>query len=216
MKTSTAITCLLAGLSASVQSPELSIKEMFYNPGGVTTMKAVAYLPDVNRRLREVNYSLPLRHCGIHFWFENENGSTFDENLARKRGGRFVVWIRASCNGAITVFDLTAQSPELTPRTYQDSSGLVLDDRLFRVPGDFELGESPTKRLIIVWARSQTEMARNVDHAPVRLREMTEWASDGRPLIVHASDSMTSGEIGNYVVNRRDGGVAAEIQFTSR
>jgi hypothetical protein len=207
---------LLTGLSPSAQSPELSVKEMFYNTGGAETVRGPTYLPDARRRLREVNYMTPLRHCGIHYWFEDSQGVAYEEGQARRHGGRVSLLIRASCNGFLTVFDLTADRTELTPRTDQRWSGLSLGDQLFRVPGDFELGTSPTKRLIIVWARSQTEVARDAAHAPTRLRRMTEWAVNGRVMVVRAVDEATPGEIGNYVVNRADAGVAAEVRFAAR
>jgi hypothetical protein len=62
--------------------------------------------------------------------------------------------------------------------------------------------------LIIVWARSQSEVAVSAADARKRLIDMPAWMS-----IVSETDDATPGEIGTYVMNRRDAGVAAEILF---
>lgn len=184
---------------------------MFYNPGGVGGETAPRFLADPSRRIREVNYLTPLRHCGIHYWFENEKGIPLSENAARSQMGRFTLHIRASCNGFLTVFDIES-GVELAPRTDPRWSGYRLGDTIFRVPGVFEsTGQGAGRHIIIVWARSQTEVAGNAEHARRRLVDMPVWMT-----IVRESDESTPGEIGTYVVNRGDAGVPAEIVFRRR
>lgn len=183
-------------------------KLMFYNPGGVGAQTPATYLGDPARRLREVLYLTPLRHCGIHYWFEDLGGKARTEAGARAAGGDHGLLIRASCNGFLTVFDTGPAGTELTPRTDTRYSGHRLGDEIFRVPGLFEFTRDAPKQLVLVWARSQTEVARSAADAPDRVRDMAKWME-----IVHETDDLTPGEVGNYLVNRSDGGVATQIVF---
>jgi hypothetical protein len=45
---------------------------------------------------------------------------------------------------------------------------------------------------------------------------MSEWAVKGLVQVVRATDETTPGEIGNYVMNRSDAGVAVEVRFAER
>ena len=84
-----------------------------------------------------------------------------------------------------------------------------MSDAVYDVPGTFTFSshESAT-RVIIVWARSQTEIAGNAADAQQRLIDMPAWMP-----IVREIDDTTPGEIGTYVMNRTNAGVAAEILF---
>ena len=68
------LSMLLWTISATGQQVEPGAKTMFYNPGGADIQTAATFLPDTPHRLREVNFLMPLKHCGIHYWFENDKG----------------------------------------------------------------------------------------------------------------------------------------------
>src|SRR4051812_9924359 len=91
------------------QPAEPSPKIMFYNPAGAETAAQARLLPDSARRLREVNYLFPLRHCGIHYWLEDSKGVAFTAVTASRGDGSYSVYVRASCNGFLTVFDVTKE-----------------------------------------------------------------------------------------------------------
>ena len=202
---------LLWTIGATGQQVEPGAKTMFYNPGGVDTQSTPTFLPDTPRRLREVNFLMPLKHCGIHYWFENDKGLALSEQAASKLDGSFTLFVRASCGGFLTIFDMDGEGKELTPRTDSRWSGYRLGDQIYRV-GTFEFAaQGPAKRLIIVCARSQTEVAGSASHAVRRLIDMPKiWK------IISESEESIVGEIGTYVVNRVDAGVPAEIVLRRR
>ena len=183
---------------------------MFYNPGGIETIIPPRFLDDPARRLRHVNYQIPLRHCGIHYWLENEKGNARTVATASSTDESYSLYVRASCNGFLTVWDIVG-GKELTPRTYARWSGLDLVDGIFKVPGLFRFSREQPQRIIVVWARAQSEVARDAADAPRRLKEMPKWMP-----IVSESEETAAGEVGTYVVNRTDAGVPAEIVFQRR
>ena len=199
-------------LCALVQSAEPGAKAMFYNPAGVGANPPVRFLSDPARRLREVNYLPAIRHCGIHFWLEDPKGKALTVNAASSTSESYSLFVRASCNGFLTAFDVTAPGRELTPRMDERWTGFQLYDNIYRIPGTFQFSrhEQP-QHVIIVWARSQTEVAGNAAHARQRLIDMPRWMP-----IVSESEESAAGEIGTYVVNRTDAGVPAEIVFRLR
>ena len=83
----------------------------------------------------------------------------------------------------------------------------------FRVPGTFRFGSvERTSRLIVVFARSQTEIPNSADSARDRLLDLTSRVGrDGLPQISREFDDVTPAESGTYVVNREGMPVAAEI-----
>ena len=88
----------------------------------------------------------------------------------------------------------------------------------FVVPGTvrFVPGEQAT-RLIVVFGRSQTEMAASAERAQQRLSDLgNRLGNDGGPQIVRESDDETPGEIGTYVVNREGMPLATELVLRSR
>lgn len=193
--------------------PLPSAKSMFYDPGDVGLLPAT----ESHRRLRPVRFADTCRHCGIHYWLEAEDGTRLTERVAVGMPGRFTVHLRNNLGaGFLTVWDIS-QGRELTPRDEGSRgggrwSGYAMADEVYVVPGTFEFsaGESAS-HLVIVWARSQTEVAHTAHDARARVKEM----HDSMP-IVHEVDESTPGEIGTYVVNRMNAGVATEIVFRSR
>ena len=101
-----------------------------------------------------MNYLTPLKHCGIHYWFENDKGQPLSEQAASKLVGPVTLFVRASCGGYLTIFDTEGDGKELTRRTNSTSSGYRLGDEIYGV-GAFEFAaQKPGARLIVVWARS--------------------------------------------------------------
>jgi hypothetical protein len=128
--------------------------------------------------------------------------------------GRFTLHIRNNiCHGFLTVWDVSATGRELTPKDGQ-RSGYHMTEAVYVVPGQFEFtaGDSAAD-LVIVWARSQTEVAHTAERARARVGEMSGWVSNGQPLIVRETEETMAGEVGTYVENRLDAGVVAEIVF---
>ena len=156
-------------------------------------------------------------HCGIHYWLEAEDGTRLTEGTAAARQGRFTVHIRNNtCAGYLTVWNVSI-GRELTPRDERVSgggrwSGYPMSDRAYVVPGTFEFldGQGAT-HLVIVWARSQTEVAHTASDALARVKDMPRWMP-----IVREVEESTPGQIGTYVMNRRDAGVVTEIVFRRR
>src|SRR5688572_19008796 len=162
-----------------------SAKSMFYDPGGVG--------------------------CGIHFWLETEQGTRLSERAAARTPGKYTLHLRNNIGaGFLTVWDVTS-GRELTPKDERFSgggrwSGYPMKDRSYLVPGTFEFAEGKAAtHLVIVWARSQTEVAHTAPDALARLKEMPLWM----PIVLEVDDS-TPGEIGTYVMNRMDAGVVTE------
>lgn len=80
----------------------------------------------------------------------------------------------------------------------------------------FQPGERAT-RLIVVFGRSQTEMAFTADDARRRVLDLSSRLGvDRLPQVARETDDSTPGEIGTYVVNREGMPIAAEIVMRSR
>jgi hypothetical protein len=188
-------------------------KSMFYDPGDRGAQPA-----QPAHRLRSIDFAQPFFHCGIHYWLETETGIPVAERAASAMAGKFTVHLRNNIgDGFLTVWDVNGEGRELTPKDEQSSgggrwSGHRMSDEVYVVPGVFEFatGESPT-HLVIVWARSQSEVAHNAARARERVKDMPAWMP-----IVRETDESTPGAIGTYVVNRTSAGVVAEIVFRSR
>ena len=199
----------LAVAGASSQ-PDPSAKAMFYDPGDLGSVKAAR----PTQGLRPIMFARPFYRSGIHYWLETADGARVTEGVARGMKDRFTLHIRNNLGCCfLTVWDISGIGRQLTPMDDTVSGGgggLRMSEEVYVVPGAFEFtsGESPT-HLILVWARSQSEVAHSIERARARPREMAAWG------LVREVEEATPGEIGTYVVNRRDGGVFAEIVFRS-
>jgi hypothetical protein len=191
--------------------PVPAAKAMFYDPGGRGDLRPVVQ----TSRLRPIDFAQPFFHCGIHYWLETAAGVPVTERAARGMPGRFSLHLRNNIGGGfLTVWDVSGEGRELTPKDARSSgggkwSGYRMSDAVYVVPGTFEFtnGDSPT-HLVIVWARSQSEVAHTAARARERVTDMPAWMP-----IVRESEETIRGEIGTYVVNRTDAGVVAEIVF---
>ena len=193
--------------------PVPGAKAMFYDPGD----RGALPVTQPATGLRPIDSRGPFLHCGIHYWLETEAGARVTEATAKSRGGKFAVHIRNNVGGGfLTVWDVSGAGRELTPRSVAGPAGkwagYLMYDQVYAVPGKFEFTSAETApHLIIVWARSQTEVAHSAQDARARVKQMPAWMK-----IVSESDELTPGEIGTYVMNRQDAGVVAEITFRSR
>ena len=207
-------TLVAVGLAASLSPQTLpGAKQMFYDPGDLGLRPVVEPRPP----LRPIRFARPFYHCGIHYWLQTEDGTPVTENRARSMPGEFTLHLRNNiASGFLTVWELS-EGRELTPKDDRWSgggrwSGIVMTEQVYIVPGVFEFRSGDAaKHVVIVWARSQTEVAHSAARARARVKEMPAWMS-----IVSELDESTPGEIGTYVVNRDDAGVVAEIVFRSR
>jgi hypothetical protein len=204
---------LLLTFSLSLQSLP-GAKAMFYDPGDHGAPPAT----QPGSTLRSINRTGPFLHCGIHYWFETEQGIAVTERAASGMSGKFTLHIRNNVgHGFLTVWEVNGEGRELTPKDPVHSgggrwSGYAMSDEVYVVPRRFEFttSSSPT-HVVIVWARSQTEVAGSAARARQRVNDMPAWMP-----IVREAEEQTPGEIGTYVVNRTNAGVSAEIVFRSR
>jgi hypothetical protein len=210
-------TLVACALAAGIWTqPAWGAKAMFYDPGRLGTW-GVNKSP--GSRLRPIDFARPFFHCGIHYWLENESGTAFTENAARDRPGRFTLHLRNNIGGGwLTVWDVDGAGRELTPKEGR-YSGYLMSQHEYVVPGVFQFGGgNSAKRLVIVWARSQTEVAHSADDARKRVKQMSGLKRDGVLLynILRETDESTPGEVGTYVVNSECGGVFVDLVLRGR
>ena len=199
---------------------QIGAKTMFYDPGDAraAVVEASAAVP---ARLRPIIYAQPFPaygHVGIHYWFEDDSGHIFTENGAPDVRGPFMLHIRNNVGGGfLTVWSMNGDGAELTPRADRwaghrmTTETFVVPTKLQFLPGEQNL------RLIVVFARSQTEMADSVEGARNRLLDLSlRVGRDRLPQIIRETDDTTSGEIGTYVVNREGMPVVAELSLRGR
>jgi hypothetical protein len=195
-------------------------KTMFYDPGD-NRAAAVKASAAGQARLRPILYAQPFPaygHVGIHYWFEDGSGRIFSESKAPDVQGPFTLHIRNNVGGGfLTVWSMNGEGAEVTPREGL-WAGYRMTAETFVVPTKLQsLGAEQNLRLIIVFARSQTEMAGSVESARNRLLDLgSRVGRDRLPQIIRETDDTTPGEIGTYVVNREGMPVAAELSLRGR
>jgi hypothetical protein len=215
---------LMFALGALVTTQH-SAKAMFYDPAdSVATGAAVKTSAQSTPDPRPIIYARPLPplgHVGIHYWFEDDGGNVLSESRAAHVAGSLTLHIRNNVGGGfLTVWSIdgNGDGAELTPRLndrfdgHQMTAEPFVSARLVR----FEVGER-APRLIVVFGRSQTEMASSANHARQRLTDLSSrMGRDRLPQIIRESDDTTAGEVGTYVVNREGMPVATEIALRRR
>jgi hypothetical protein len=157
-------------------------------------------------------------HVGIHYWFEDENAHVFSENQASNGRGILTLHIRNNVGGGfLTVWSVDGEGVELTPREgawagyRMTAEPFVVPAKLQSVPGEQQL------RFIVVFGRSQTEMAGTAASARRRLIDLSSRVGrDGTSQIIRETDDATPRAIGTYVVNREGMPVAAEVTLPGR
>jgi len=156
-----------------------------------------------------------VQFVGIHYWFENEHGNKFIEASDAGAGARLRMHIRSNVQGYLTVWsvDDRGNGTDLTPMDGPWHGYLLRGDFDYVVATDFTVPrQGPEQRVLVWFARSQTEQAPNAQSAEedIELRA-TEIARDGAPALVRETDKGTPGQIGNYVVHREGAQAGAVI-----
>jgi hypothetical protein len=202
-------------LSAVIAQTPRSAKAIFYDAGRLGAPPPAGpgmKLRPITIAPHEVNGggSLP---CGMHYWLEDATGTPVSMKTARATPGKYTLHVRYNNEtpGLLSIWDVSGDGRELTPRFDSRWSGYRMPQREYRVPGEFEFSSSEAApHLILIWVRSQTEVPRDAAHARTRLLDIPWFFNN-----VSETDDSTPGEIGTYVVSRSGGPVAAEIVFGS-
>ena len=184
-------------------------KVLFYDAGGLGMPEGAqgAELRGITIAPHEVNGGgrLPV---GMHVWLETERGSPISHRAASTTPGKYTLHIRHNNQGSgwLSVWQVNGDGRELTPRTDARWSGYRVERR-FRVPGTFEFAAGDAAPdIIIVLARSQTEVPRDAAHARVRLGQIPTFFNN-----ITETDDSTIGEIGTYVMSRTGGPTVTEV-----
>lgn len=145
----------------------------------------------------------PFGWVGIQYWLQTSDGTRVTERTAASFGGTFTLHIQSNTPGFLGVWT-TADGAMLTPRYGGYSGHLLVGHTEYVVPGRFRPSPSNEEgRVVILFARSQTEMVAAPSHAIAKLNRLaTRLGTDGLPSVVIEADDMTQGAIGTYVVNR--------------
>lgn len=203
-------------LSALIGQAPRSAKAIFYDAGRLGAPPPAGpgmRLRPIAIAAHEVNGggSLP---CGMHYWLEDADGTPTSISAARLKPGRYSLHLRHNnyAPGFLSIWDVSGDGHEVTPRSDARWSGhQIVGGTEYRVPGEFEFSNTAAaSHLILVWVRSQTEVPRNAADARQRVLDIPVYFNN-----VSETDGGTPGEIGEYVVSRSGGPVAAEIVFGS-
>ena len=130
--------------------------------------------------------------------------------------------LHVQCNtaGWLTVW-ITDNSQEggiqLTPVEGQWTGYLMEPRRDYVLPGQITVPAAGSDaRVLILFARSQTEQVRTAAEAREKIRRLSMAAArDGAPAVVQETDTSTPRQVGTYVVNREGAQPGVEIE-TSR
>jgi hypothetical protein len=160
----------------------------------------------------------PLGPVGIHYWFENEQGTRFTQ--AREAGVGALVHLHVQCNtgGFLTVWMIGKGQQEriqLTPIGGRATGYLMEPLGDYVVPGTITVpAPGSDTRLLILFARSQTEQAPTAADAREKIRRLSVAAArDGASAIVQETDTSTPGQVGTYLVHREGAQPGAEIDI---
>jgi hypothetical protein len=210
---------LALALVGSLQAQgALSPIDMFYDPAGAGA-QSTGQLPEGNRlrAIPVVRPFPPYGNVGIHYWFENDAGARLTEAQAAAAHVALTLHVRSNTDGFLTVWLIKpAVGTQLTPA--EDRGYPLAVDTEYVVPGHVEFGSGDSAgRLILLYSRSQTEVAKDPAHAGQRLQTFSSrTAPDGLPQLVRGTDSGTPGQVGTYVVNRRGSPIGAEVSLQFR
>ena len=210
---------LLVALSPLLPG-QVGAKTMFYDPAGVGTGGKEASAANATR-LRQILWARPFPqfgYVGIHYWFEDARGHPLSETTAAQSTEPVTLRIRGNVDAFLTMWSVGGEGEELTPREHPRWSGYLMRTEPFVVPRKLRfVSGDKAARFVVVFGRSQTEMASSRDSALDRLRDLgSRIGKDGTPQILREVDDATPGEIGTYVVNRQGSPLAAEIVLRAR
>jgi hypothetical protein len=160
----------------------------------------------------------PFGPVGIQYWFENEQGTRFAQARDAGVGVRVRMHIQCNTAGFLTVW-MTDRSQEAgiqLTRTEDQWTGHRMEPRGdYVVPGEITVPAAGSNtRVLILFARSQTEQVRTAADAREKIRRLSvALARDGALAIVHETDTSTPGQVGTYVVHREGAQPGVEIEI---
>jgi hypothetical protein len=160
----------------------------------------------------------PFGPVGIDYWFENEQGTRFTQARDAGIGARVRLHIQCNTGGWLTVWMTDKrQDPgiQLTPMEGQWTGHSMEPRRDYVVPGEIIVPAAGSEtRLLILFARSQTEQVRTAAEAREKIRRLTmAVARDGALAIVQEADTSTPGQVGTYLVHREGAQSGVEIEI---
>jgi hypothetical protein len=192
------VSVMLAVFLSPGAAAQSSAKALFNGPAGST-----AY---------------PFGPVGIHYWFENEQGTRFAQARDAGVGARVRMHIESNIEGFLTVW-LTDRSQkagiQLTPMQGQWAGYLMEPRRDYVVPGEITVPAAGSDtRVLVLFARSQTEQVPTAADAREKIRRLSVgMARDGALAIVQETDTSTPGQVGTYVVHRVGAQPGVEIEI---
>ena len=183
---------------------------IFLTPGAAAQSgaKELFYGPAASR-------ANPRGPVGIHYWFENEQGTRFTRAHDAGGGARVHLHVQSNTEGWLTVWMADKGQPsgiQLTPERMW--AGYPMEPgRDYVVPSTITVPATGSDtRVLILFARSQTEQVRTAAGAREKIRQLSAAAPDGALAIVQESDNST-GQVGGYVVNRLGAQAGVEIEI---
>jgi hypothetical protein len=190
------IAVLAAACFTTGRAAQAGAKALFYSAPGNTTN--------------------PLGPVGIRFWFESDEKKFTDIGSAAV-GARIRLHIKANTAGFLTawVIDANGEEFQVTPMEGRYAGYRLSRDGEFVAPAEFEVPSlGSNKRLLILFARSQTEVPPTASGSLGKIRRLlNDTARDGAPAIVRETDSSTPNELGVYVVHREGAQPGVEIEL---
>jgi len=158
----------------------------------------------------------PRGPVGIRFWFEID-GKKFTDIGGAAVGARIRLHVKANTAGYLTawVIDANGEGFQVTPMEGRFAGYLLSRDGEFVAPAELEVPSlGSNKRLLILFARSQTEQVPTASQALQKIQRLSNAiALDGAPAIVRETDSSTADELGVYVVHRQGAQPGVEIEL---
>jgi hypothetical protein len=160
----------------------------------------------------------PSGPVGIQYWFENEQGTRFAQARDASVGARVRMHIQSNTEGFLTVW-MTDRSQEAgiqLTRSENQWTGHRMEPRGdYVVPGEITVPAAGSNtRVLILFARSQTEQVRTAADAREKIRRLSAAvARDGGLAIVQETDTSTPGQVGTYVVHREGAQPGVEIEI---
>lgn len=159
----------------------------------------------------------PYGPVGIHYWFENGEGTRFTRARDGGAGARLRLHIRSNTDGFLTAWltDGSQAERQLTIKQGQWNGFELQGRREYVVPGEIAVPATASDtRLLILFARSQTEQVGSAADAREKIRRLSQSiARDGAVNIVQEVDTLTPGHAGTYVVHRRGGQPGVEVEI---
>jgi hypothetical protein len=160
----------------------------------------------------------PSGPVGIHYWFENEQGTRFTQARDAGVGARVRLHVQCNTGGFLTVWMIGKGHEEgiqLTTTEGRATGYLMEPRRDYVVPGTIDVPAAGSDtRLLVLFARSQTEQVPTAADAREKIRRLSVAAArDGALAIVRETDTSTPGQVGTYLVHREGAQPGVEIDI---